>query len=114
MTGDLPGRAPAPVESAAYFATVEALANAVRHAAATQVRVVVRYVDGVLRIEVSDDGRGGADSARGTGLTGVRRRLGTFDGVLSVDSPVGGPTVVTMEIPCALSSPRTSTSSGTA
>jgi len=114
VTGDLPGRAPAPVESAAYFATVEALANAVRHAAATQVRVVVRYVDGVLRIEVSDDGRGGADSARGTGLTGVRRRLGTFDGVLSVDSPVGGPTVVTMEIPCALSSPRTSTSYETA
>jgi signal transduction histidine kinase len=114
VVGDLPGRPPAPVESAAYFATAEALANAVRHAAASRVRVDVRHTGGVLRIEVRDDGRGGADPRRGTGLAGVRRRLGTFDGVLSVDSPVGGPTVVTMEIPCALSSPRTSTSSETA
>ena len=56
----------------------------------------------------TDDGRGGADPARGTGLRGIERRLAAFDGVLAVSSPPGGPTVVTMEIPCALSSPKTS------
>jgi signal transduction histidine kinase len=111
VTADLAGRLPAPVEAAAYFATVEALANAARHARATRVRVDLRHVDAVLRISVSDDGRGGADPDRGTGLRGVRRRLAPFDGVMHVHSPVGGPTVVTMEIPCALSSPRISTSS---
>ena len=114
VSADVPGRLPAPVEAAAYFATVEALANAARHGQAGRVRIDLRHTDGVLRISVSDDGRGGADPERGSGLRGIRRRLGTFDGVLQVHSPVGGPTVVTMEIPCALSSPRTSTSSGTA
>ena len=58
---------------------------------------------GLLRIEVSDDGIGGADPALGTGLLGVERRLGTFDGILAVSSPPGGPTMVVMEVPCALS-----------
>ena len=62
----------------------------------------------MLRIGVSDDGSGGADPARGTGLAGIERRLAAFDGVLAVSSPPGGPTVVTLEIPCALSSPKTS------
>jgi len=65
---------------------------------------------GLLRIEVTDDGTGGADPARGSGLQGVERRLGTFDGILAVSSPPGGPTIIVMEIPCALSSPRTSSS----
>ncbi|WP_249715079.1 sensor histidine kinase [Rhizomonospora bruguierae] len=108
VTVDLPGRPPAPVESAAYFAVIEALANASRHA--ERVTVDIRHAGGVLRLVVTDDGPGGADPQRGTGLRGIRRRLGTFDGVLALHSPPGGPTVVTMEIPCALSSPRTSSS----
>jgi signal transduction histidine kinase len=110
---DLPGRFAAPVESAAYFAVCEAVANAARHSGAERVWISIRHDAGALRMVVIDDGRGGADPGRGTGLRGVARRLGTFDGTLAVDSPVGGPTKVTMEVPCALSSPRTSTSSGT-
>jgi signal transduction histidine kinase len=60
------------------------------------------------RIGVGDDGVGGADPARGTGLAGLDRRLAAFDGVLALSSPPGGPTVVNVEIPCALSSPKTS------
>jgi len=62
----------------------------------------------MLRITVTDDGTGGADPARGTGLQGIERRLATFDGILAVSSPPGGPTMIVMEVPCALSSPRTS------
>ncbi|ELP61998.1 histidine kinase [Streptomyces turgidiscabies Car8] len=97
------GRAEAPVESAAYFAVSEVLTNAVKHSGAERVGVDVRYADGSLRIAVTDDGRGGARVGGGSGLAGVERRLGTFDGVLAVSSPVGGPTTVTMEIPCELS-----------
>ncbi|HJP74532.1 MAG TPA: histidine kinase [Pseudonocardiaceae bacterium] len=110
---ELPGRAEAPVESAAYFAVAEALANATKHAHADHVWIDLRHEDGKLRISVLDDGRGGADAARGSGLRGVERRLGTFDGTFTLSSPLGGPTMVAMELPCVLSSPRTSTSSGT-
>jgi signal transduction histidine kinase len=103
----LPGRLPAPVESAAYFAVAEALANAVKHASASTVHISVTHSAGLLRIEVNDDGLGGADPALGSGLSGVERRLGTFDGVLAVSSPPGGPTIVVIEVPCALSSPKT-------
>jgi signal transduction histidine kinase len=103
----LPGRPPAPVESAAYFAVAEALANAVKHAHATCVHISVTHSGGHLRIEVSDNGFGGADPSLGSGLHGVERRLGTFDGILAVSSPPGGPTIVVIEVPCALSSPKT-------
>ncbi len=103
----LPGRLPAPVESAVYFAVAEALANAVKHADASNVHISVTHSAGLLRIEVNDDGLGGADPALGSGLSGVERRLGTFDGVLAVSSPPGGPTIVVIEVPCALSSPKT-------
>ena len=105
---DLPGRPPAPVESAAYFAVSELLANVSKHAQADQAWIDIRHDGGVLRIGVTDDGRGGADPARGTGLDGIERRLAAFDGVVAVSSPPGGPTTVNMEIPCALSSPKTS------
>ncbi|MFP3990882.1 sensor histidine kinase [Streptomyces sp. E11-3] len=98
---DLPGRLDAPVESAAYFAVSEVLTNAVKHAGADRIWVDMHHADGMLRISVTDDGRGGARIGSGSGLTGVERRLGTFDGVLAVSSPAGGPTMVTMEIPCA-------------
>ena len=104
---DLPGRLPAPVEAAAYFAVAEALANAAKHAGARSVHIRAAHSAGTLRIEVTDDGAGGADPARGTGLRGIERRLGTFDGVLAVSSPPGGPTIVVIEVPCASSSPKT-------
>ncbi|WP_432976320.1 histidine kinase [Dactylosporangium sp. CA-233914] len=110
VTGRLAGRLAAPVESAAYFAVSELLANAVRHGHAEHVTVDLRHRDGLLRVTVTDDGDGGADPSRGTGLRGIERRLGTFDGTLALNSPVGGPTVATLELPCALSSPKTSTS----
>jgi len=110
VTVDMAGRPPAPVESAAYFAVNELLANAIRHAGAKRVDIGMSHRDGVLITTVTDDGCGGADPSRGGGLEGIRRRLGTFDGVLALQSPAGGPTVATLEIPCALSSPRTSIS----
>jgi signal transduction histidine kinase len=111
---DLPGRLADPVEAAMYFAISELLTNVAKHAHAERVSVDIRYVNERLRVSVADDGRGGADPQAGSGLQGVRRRLATFDGVLVLHSPVGGPTTATMEMPCALSSPRTSTSSETA
>jgi signal transduction histidine kinase len=100
---DLPGRAEAPVESAAYFAVSEVLTNAVKHSGADRIWVDLHHADGRLRATVTDNGKGGAVIEAGSGLAGVERRLGTFDGVLAVGSPAGGPTMVTMEIPCALS-----------
>jgi signal transduction histidine kinase len=111
---DLPHRLAAPVESAAYFAVSELLANAARHAGAGRVTVDVLWRANVLRITVTDNGVGGADPSRGTGLLGVQRRLATFDGTFTLYSPAGGPTVVTMEVPCASFSPKTSSSSATA
>ncbi|MFK0017575.1 sensor histidine kinase [Streptomyces sp. NPDC091027] len=108
----LPGRLPAPVESAGYFAVAELLANAAKHSGASEVRIGLGHADGVLRVTVADDGRGGADPA-GSGLLGVRRRLDPFDGTLVLHSPPGGPTTATLEIPCASSLPKTSSSSGT-
>jgi signal transduction histidine kinase len=102
VTGSLPGRLPAPVESAAYFAVTELLANAAKHARATETSVDVRYADGALRVAVHDDGVGGARLDGGGGLRGVERRLAAFDGPLVVTSPVGGPTTVAFEIACDL------------
>jgi signal transduction histidine kinase len=99
----LPGRPPAPVESAAYFAVAESLANIVKHARAGTAWITVSHLDGVLRVRVGDDGVGGADPDRGTGLAGIRRRLAALDGTLRVTSPAGGPTTVDIEVPCALS-----------
>jgi signal transduction histidine kinase len=107
VTGHLEGRLDTPVESAVYFAIAEALANMGRHSHAGAAWVIIQHADGVLAIEVGDDGVGGADASRGTGLRGIRRRLDAFDGTMRVFSPPGGPTVMIMELPCALSSPRT-------
>ena len=96
---DVPAGLASPVESAAYFAVAECLANTVKHAEAARAWVTGRYADGRLRIVVGDDGRGGA-RADGSGLSGVGRRLAAFDGTIAVDSPAGGPTVVTLEVPC--------------
>ncbi|MFI0354364.1 sensor histidine kinase [Actinomadura sp. 9N407] len=99
----LPGRPPAPVESAVYFAISESLTNVLKHAQASRAGIRMVHERGVLRAEVTDDGAGGADPSGGTGLRGIERRLSAFDGILAVSSPPGGPTMVVLEVPCALS-----------
>jgi signal transduction histidine kinase len=109
VTVDLPARPEPPVESAVYFAVAEVVTNAAKHADAERLWIDLTHdaAQGVLRVGVTDDGCGGADPARGSGLAGIERRLATFDGVVAVHSPVGGPTQISMEVPCALSSPKT-------
>ncbi len=113
VLADLPGRPPLPVESAIYFAVAEGLANVTKHAGATRATVALGWADGVLTASVTDDGHGGADVASGTGLAGVARRVSALDGTMGIVSPPGGPTVLTLEVPCALSSARTTRSSAT-
>ena len=113
LDSDVPERLPAPVESAAYFAVSEALTNVIKHAAADHTWIQLQHADGMLRMRISDDGVGGAELDGGSGLTGIERRLAAFDGRLEVSSPSGGPTVVSMELPCASSSPKTLPSSAT-
>ena len=117
VMGSLPGQPEEPTAACAYFSVSELLGNAAKHGVAQRVSIEVSYADELLRIVVTDDGRGGADAARGSGLRGIERRLGGFDGTLRLISPIGGPTTATVEIPCLInpepSSPKTSTSSGT-
>ncbi|HEY8471401.1 MAG TPA: sensor histidine kinase [Natronosporangium sp.] len=99
---ELPGRLPAPVESAAYFAVSELLTNVSKHARASWAEVRLGYREGRLLVQVSDDGQGGAVRTDGGGLHGLTRRLSAFDGTVDLTSPAGGPTVVTLEIPSRL------------
>jgi signal transduction histidine kinase len=94
-------RPPEQVESAAYFVVAEALTNVSRHSRADHAAVSVIRDDGVLLIEVRDDGIGGAAAAAGSGLAGLRDRVGALGGSLVVDSPAGGPTAITAVLPCA-------------
>jgi signal transduction histidine kinase len=114
VSGEAPPGLPAPVESAAYFAVAECLANIAKHAGARQAWVELAHSPALLTVVVGDDGHGGADPASGTGMRGVARRLAAFDGTMRVSSPKGGPTLVTLEVPCDSSSPRTTPSSETA
>jgi signal transduction histidine kinase len=117
VTGSLPGKLDEPVEACAYFAVSELLGNAAKHGAG-RASIEVGFADDLLTLVVTDDGQGGANPALGSGLRGIERRLGGFDGRLTLTSPIGGPTRATLEIPCQLdserSSPKTSTSSETA
>ena len=94
------GRLPDPVESAAYFVVAEALTNAAKHAQAAEISVRITRHRDLLIVEVIDDGAGGADPARGTGLRGLADRVAAVDGHLTVTSPPGGPTVIRAELPC--------------
>ena len=96
-----PSRLPSAVESAAYFTVAEALTNVAKYAHADSARVRVAVRDGHAVVEVRDDGVGGADPTRGSGLSGLSDRLAALGGALKVDSPSGGGTVVRAEIPCA-------------
>ncbi|MFG3550946.1 sensor histidine kinase [Streptomyces sp. NPDC047725] len=91
---------PASVETAAYFVVSEAVTNAAKHSAATEIQVSVRKYGPVLVIQVEDNGVGGA-KPEGSGLTGLHSRVGALDGRLHVHSPPGGPTTITAELPCA-------------
>ncbi|MFC8085535.1 sensor histidine kinase [Streptomyces sp. NPDC057340] len=97
---ELPGRLPRAVEAAAYFVVREALANIGRHSGADRAEVTGGHRDGRLVLRVRDDGRGGADAAAGSGLTGLADRVSVLDGRLSLSSPPGGPTLLSVEIPC--------------
>jgi signal transduction histidine kinase len=94
-------RLPARVEAAAYFVVAEALTNVARYSQATRASVAVERHNGHAVVEVRDDGIGGADPSRGSGLTGLSDRLAALDGRLEVESPEGGGTVVRADIPCA-------------
>jgi signal transduction histidine kinase len=96
---DLPRRPSAAVEAIVYFCTAELLANVVRHSGARRAIVEVGGGGGLLRLHVGDDGTGGASVGAGTGLPGLMARVGVVDGRLEIDSPPGGPTVVTVEVP---------------
>ncbi|MFE9063319.1 sensor histidine kinase [Streptomyces violaceusniger] len=98
----VPERAAPTVEAVAYFVVSEALANVAKHARAERADVTVVRAGGTLRIVVEDDGVGGADPARGSGLGGLAKRTGSVDGTFDFSSPRGGPTVITVELPCAL------------
>ena len=113
VTTHLPGRPPDPVESAAYFAIAELLTNTAKHANATQARIHINHGRQRLIITVTDNGHGGATPTPESGLNGIARRLDSFDGTMNITSPTGGPTIITLEIPCALSSPKTLPSSAT-
>jgi signal transduction histidine kinase len=101
---DLPQRPSPTVEAVAYFVVSEALTNVVKHARATRADVTVERIGETLLVVVADDGAGGADLAAaggGTGLAGLAKRVASVDGTFSCRSPAGGPTVITVELPCA-------------
>jgi signal transduction histidine kinase len=88
------------VEAVAYFVVTEALTNVARHAGATRAWVRADRRGDVLHLEIEDDGRGGADPAKGTGLAGLRNRVAGAEGTLTIASPDGGPTRLIVELPC--------------
>ena len=102
-------RAPAAVEAAAYFVVAEALTNSAKHSGATRAEVRLTRLANGLRVRVGDEGRGGVVAAEqsvdvgavgGSGLLGIRRRVAALDGTFVLTSPVGGPTVIEVELPC--------------
>ena len=100
VRGSLARRPPASVEATAYFITSEALANVAKHADATSAEVSLEIEDDRLRVEIVDDGRGGADPG-GAGLRGLADRAAALDGSFTVESPAGGGTRIVTELPCA-------------
>ena len=98
---DVPERPSPTVEAIAYFVVTEALANVAKHSGARRAIVTVRRGGDVLHIVVADDGHGGADPALGSGLTGLAGRVRGADGSMHLSSPTGGPTTLTVELPCA-------------
>ena len=100
LTVDVPRRPPPTIEAVAYFVVSEGLTNIAKHAQASQAEVFVQRTSDRLHIIVSDDGVGGADPARGTGLAGLAKRAASVDGTFEITSPPGGPTLLTVDLPC--------------
>jgi hypothetical protein len=98
LTVDVPRRPPAVIEAVAYFVVSEGLTNITKHAQASQAEVVVQRAGDRLHVIISDDGVGGADPAHGTGLA---KRAASVDGTFEIVSPPGGPTLLTVDLPCA-------------
>jgi signal transduction histidine kinase len=99
VTADLPARPAAAIEGIAYFTVSELLQNVSKHSGARSASVDVWRSDDRLLIQVRDDGGGGASLDGGTGMSGLADRLGAVDGLFVIDSPVGGPTTITAELP---------------
>ncbi|MDJ0342023.1 sensor domain-containing protein [Streptomyces sp. H10-C2] len=99
VTVDLPARPVPAIEGIAYFTVSELLQNISKHSGASRATVDVWRSEDRMMLYVSDNGRGGADGAAGSGLAGLMERLDAVDGVLAVDSPAGGPTRITAELP---------------
>jgi signal transduction histidine kinase len=102
ITYEARGRIPEPIELAAYFVACEALTNVAKYSGAGAATIAVRREGATVRIKIADDGIGGADDTRGSGLRGLADRVEALDGRLRVDSPAGAGTVVTAELPCSL------------
>ncbi|WP_293784075.1 sensor histidine kinase [uncultured Aeromicrobium sp.] len=100
LTIDAPVRSPVSVEATAYFVVAESLTNITRHSGADRAEVEVRREPGFLRVRVADNGRGGADPAKGTGLAGIVRRVEALDGEAVLTSPPGGGTELEVILPC--------------
>ncbi|MFG2648046.1 sensor histidine kinase [Streptomyces sp. NPDC048436] len=99
LVTEVPERPTPAIETIAYFCAAELLANVIKHSGADRAAITVAHLDGRLFLQVSDDGHGGADTEAGTGLTGLMQRIRTVDGRIDVNSPEGGPTAVTVELP---------------
>jgi len=100
VRADLPGRPSRVIESIAYFCVAELLANAIKHSSATMIEISIEAEKStLLRLNVTDNGVGGADISRGSGLAGLVQRASTVDGTLRVSSPADGPTTVSVELP---------------
>ena len=98
----LAGRPEQPIEAALYFSIAELLTNVAKHSRATHAKVELSHAHGELRAVTSDDGIGGAAASAGSGLEGISRRVTAFEGQIDIDSPTGGPTRVTLTVPCEL------------
>jgi signal transduction histidine kinase len=103
VTSSVPARPERPIEAAVYFAVAELITNAAKHARASQVTVHLGHGGDTLTVIVTDDGIGGATKTRGSGLSGIERRMAAFGGRLDIESPSGGPTLITVAVPCVLS-----------
>jgi signal transduction histidine kinase len=102
IDADVPDRCAASVEATAYFVVAETLTNVARHSHATNATVMLRRRDDRLCVQITDDGHGGADEHSGSGIAGIRRRVEALDGSFVLASPPGGPTTLTVSLPCGL------------
>ncbi|WAL63795.1 sensor histidine kinase [Amycolatopsis cynarae] len=101
IDADVPDRQAVSVEATAYFVVAEALTNIAKHSNAEHATIQLRRRDDRLCVDITDDGRGGADERIGSGIAGIRRRVEAHDGTFALSSPAGGPTVLTVSLPCA-------------